>query len=356
MSQIPSINEHSAMRPSFVNQADELTKGQGLSEKSTQIVRDVLSVIGNNLKITATPNSSGTGEVGTSTGATGIPALDNPADPEAVRANLEKLIAYLKLENDQQQAEMAKNRIELQKGELEQRHGEQIEKLKESLAEMDKAAKASLVTKIFGWLMAALAVVLAAVACVATGGVAIGAVVGAVTAIGMAIANETGAMEKLTEKLAEALKDSGLSKMASEILAAVIIGIATIVLTAGATAGGAAIGNVAISSINTATKSMQAIAETLKNAMQVGSGVLGLASTGAGVGASVQGYKAGLAQAEVTEMQKFIAVMQQRLEESEEELNAILEAIQNSISDIVALLDSETETQKEIAQQIGAMA
>ncbi len=358
MSAIPSINERAAQPPSYINQASELTKGQGLNETSSEIVRDVLTLLGAEASVRVSNKSSATTmqETGTAPGATGIPALDNPADPEAVRANLEKLIAYLKLENDQQQAEMAKDRIELQKGELEKRHGEQIEKLKESLAEMDKAAKASLLTKIFGWLMAALAVVLAAVACVATGGVAIGAVVGAVVAIGMSIANETGAMEKLTEKLADALKDAGLSKMAAEILAAVIVGLATIVLSVGAGAGGAAIGNVAISSVNAATKSVQALAETLKNAMQIGMGVMGLISTGAGVGANVQGYKAGLAQAEVTEMQKFIAIMQQRLEESEEELNAILEAIQNSISDIVALLDSETETQKEIAQQIGAMA
>ncbi len=358
MSAIPSINERAAQPPSYIDQASALTKGQGLNETSSEIVRDVLTLLGSEASVRVTNKSSAatTQETGSATGATGIPALDNPADPEAVRADLEKLIAYLKLENDEKQAEMAKDRIEIQKGEIEQRHGDQVEKLKKSLKEMDKAAKASLLTKIFGWLMAALAVVLAVVASVATGGVAIGAVVGAVVALGMAIANETGAMEKLTEKLADALKDAGLSKMAAEILAAVIIGLATIVLSVGAGAGGAAIGNVSIAAVNAATKSIQTAAETMKLAMQIGMGVLGLVSTGAGIGASVQGYKAGLAQAEVSEMEKFLVMMQQKLEESQEELNEILEAIQNSISNIIAILDSETDTQKEIAQQMGAMA
>ena len=48
--------------------------------------------------------------------------------------------------------------------------------------------------------------------------------------------------------------------------------------------------------------------------------------------------------------------LQRRLDESEEELNAILEAIQNALGQIAAILASATDTQTEIASQMGQMA
>ncbi len=141
MAEIPGLNELSSQRPSYVDQMSELTKGQGLNEKIAETVNTLGALLGSkSLSVNTTSSLSGTGEVGTQTGATGVPALDNPADPEAVKADLEKLIAYLKLENDQKQAEMAKSRIETQKTEIDQRHTEQTEKLQKSIEEMDKAA------------------------------------------------------------------------------------------------------------------------------------------------------------------------------------------------------------------------
>ncbi len=359
MSGIPSINERAAQPPSYIDQASELTKGQGLNETSKEVVRDALAVIGTVLRVSNTPNAAPTGEVGTSTGATGIPALDNPADAVAMQAALEKLLAYLKLENDEQQAAMAKDRIEIQKDEIEKRHGEEIEKIKETMKEMDKAAKAALATKIFGWLMAALAVVFAVVASIATGGAAVGAIVGAVVAVGMAVANETGAIEKLTEKLADSLKDAGLSDRAAQILAAVIIALAAAAISIGSGFGATGIANAVAKGAETAAKvtmsATQAAAQVAKTVTQLVMGAMGLATLGAGVGATVQGYKAGIAQSELTEMQKFLAIISQRLEESEEELQEILNQIQNSIAGIIEILTSETDTQKEIAQQMGAM-
>ena len=76
----------------------------------------------------------------------------------------------------------------------------------------------------------------------------------------------------------------------------------------------------------------------------------------AGAAATATNYKAQMAQADVTELEKIMMMLQQRLDESEQELNEILEAIQNSIGQIAELLSSETDTQSEIATQIGQMA
>ena len=96
-----------------------------------------------------------------------------------------------------------------------------MSKINESLEQMDKAARANQFSRIFGWMMAAVAVAIAVAACVATGGAAVGAIVGAVVAIGMCVMNETGATEKLTEKLTDALKDAGMSERGAQILASV---------------------------------------------------------------------------------------------------------------------------------------
>ena len=60
--------------------------------------------------------------------------------------------------------------------------------------------------------------------------------------------------------------------------------------------------------------------------------------------------------ADLSETEKFLAQMRRQLEESQEELQAILEQIQAGFQQVVAILSSETDTQKDIAQQLGAMA
>ena len=55
-------------------------------------------------------------------------------------------------------------------------------------------------------------------------------------------------------------------------------------------------------------------------------------------------------------MTKVLALLRQQMEESEEELQQILELIQNVFTDLVAILNSETDTQKTIAQQMSQMA
>lgn len=363
MSTVPGINERAPQRPAFVNNLNELTKGQGLSEKSVQLVKEVAALLGTEASVRVFNSSAAARiqEPGSVTGATGIPAIDNPDHEKVKEADLEKLISYLQLETDKKQTELAKDRIELQKGELETRHTEQKEKLQKSLDEMDKAAKSSLLTKLFGWLMAAVAVAFAVVSCVATGGVAVGAVIGAVLAVGMAILNETGAMDKMTEAIADFLKDKlGMDKMAAQIVAAVTVCVATIALAlAGGSVGTAvqkAIQAGAQAGTVVASTTAQATAKTIASGMDVAMKTMGVGTVAAGGYASYRGYEAGMAQADVTEANKFLALMRQKLEESQEELQAILDKIQDVYSSIIAILDSETETQKEIAGQIGAMA
>ena len=358
MSDVPGINERMPQRPIFVNQAGDMAKAMGLTEDAQVLAKDIAGLLASqaSVRVTNTAAPAATAEVGTATGATGVPALDNPDDANQKAVDLEKLISYLQLETDKHQAELAKERIELQKGEMDQRHAEQMAKINESLEQMDKAAKSNLATRIFGWLMAAVSVAIAVAACVATGGIAVGAVAGAVVAIGMCIMNETGAMDEITEKLADALKDAGMKEQAAQIVAALVIAVSMILISVGVGVGGNAVQGIVKGASQAATAAAMTTAKSIQSGAQFAAGALGIGTTIAGGVAAAENYKSGELQAETTEMDKFLAVMRQQLEESQEELEKILGQVQNIYSDIAAIINSAIDTETEIAQKMGQMA
>jgi len=340
--------------PNAINEAANLSKGLGLSEKATQTIKDVAALLGGrNVSVNTNARVDNT-ETGRATGATGVPALDNPADIKQLEQNLEKLLSYLQMDNDERQTAMAKERIEIQKDTLDAERKNRSEKIDKSLKDMDKAAKSRKASGIFGWVMTALAVVAAVVACIATGGLAIGPVIGAGIAIACQVLNETGVMNKLVEKLAEGLEKAGLSKQAAQILAQVLITVAIMAASMGAGfagGGGTAVSNL----VKGAAKTMETV-EKVRAAIAIATTVVGTASTITGGVGAYQGYQAGMSQADVSETEKVITALKQRLEESEEELQQILAQLQNAVAQVAELLSSATDTSEEIAHNLGAMA
>jgi len=347
----------------------------GDQSKAREVLSKALEVLsGANVLVTKSNETvTGTAEKKTA-GAANVPSLDNPGDVKQLQANLEKLIAYLQMDNEERQAAMAKDRIEINKESYKTEHKDRKEKIEKTLNDMEKAEKASKRNKIFGWLMTGLAILGAVIACVATGGLAVGAVVGAGVALAMQVLNETGVMGKLTEKLAGALEKAGLSKEAAQVLAAVIVTVAAIALSIASGAGASAlasrlgsaaqtavqttanVANAAAKTASTMATTLKAGAEAIKPAVTIGTRILQLAGIGMGAEAAYKGYTAGISQSETTETEKTLAMLRQRMEESEEELEAILQAIESSISGTAQLLASATETSGEIARNIGQMA
>ncbi len=350
----PIVNTTAPRTTPNVDLAASLSKGLGLSEKATQAVKEVAALLGSRSVNVAATAAAPKGEAGTVAGPTGAPSLENPDDEKAKEADLEKLIAYLQLENEKEQAEQAKNRIEVMKGELEAEHADRQKKIQKSLDDMDAAARAKTRSSIFGWLMTGLAILGAVVACVATGGLAVGAVVGAGIALGAQILNETGVMEKIVGGLSDALQSLGMSKMAADIVAQVAVTLVIIAASLGAGYIGAG-GSVAelTSEIG---KALQNLAQIAKPALQIGTAIMGVASTISGGVGAYQSYKSGMSDAELKETEKYLAIMQQKMDESEEELQKILQMIQDLVGQIAQLLSSQTDTTNEIAMQMGQMA
>ena len=303
----PVINPAAPRTTPNVDLAASLSKGLGLSEKATQAVKEVAAILGNR-SVNVTAPAASRNETGTVAGPSGVPVLDNPDD----------------------------------------------EKAKESLKDMEEAAAARKRNSFFGWLMTGLAILGAIVACVATGGVAVGAVIGAGIALTAQVLNETGVMEKIVGGLSDALQSLGMSKMAADIVAQVAITAVIIAASIGAGAAGAA-GKV--TELTSALgKILQTAAQAVAPALQIGTGIIGLGSTISGGVGAYQSFKAGMSQADVTETEKFLAVIQQKMEEAEEELEKILQMIQDLVGQIAQLLSSQTDTTAEIAMQMGQMA
>ena len=349
----PIVNTAAPRTTPNVDLAATLSKGLGLSEKATQAVKEVAALLGNRNVSVSTP-AAVKSEAGTPVGATGVPVLDNPDDEKAKEADLEKLIAYLQLENSKEQAEAAKSRIESMKGELELEHKDRSAKMDKSLKDMEEAAKARTRNKVFGWLMTGLAILGAVVACVATGGLAVGAVIGAGIALGAQILNETGVMEKIVGGLSDLLQKAGMSKMAADIVAQVAVTLVIIAASLGAGfAGGAASATQLTSEIG---KALQAGAQLIKPALSLATGIMGVSATISGGVGAYQSFKSGMSDAELKETEKYLAIIQQKMAEAEEEFQKILLMIQDLVGQIAKLLSSQTDTTNEIAMQMGQMA
>ena len=358
MNDISGLNLYLRHLPAFSERTCEMATALGISAKAQVLSKEIAELLASQsaMRVVNASASGPAGEPGSVQGATGAPSLDNPDSELQREADLEKLISYLQLDTDKRQAELAKERIDLQKGDMERRQSERMAKLRETLEQMDNAARASTFTRIFGWIAAALTVAIAVAASVATGGIAVGAFVAAGVAIGMCVLNETGVLSDLTEKLADLLKENGMDAMTAQIVAGVAVAAATMALTVGVGLGAGAIQSLVQGGAQIALASSMAAARTAQTALQYGAGVLGVATTVAGGVATGENYKAGMLQGETKEMEKFLAVMHQRLEESQEELERILEQIQNMYSDIAAIINSEIDAESEIAEKIGRMA
>ena len=345
--------------PNTVNEVAAYAKSAGLSEKATQVISNVSAILANrSVTVTVSGGVNGAEQPGVPGGATGVPALDNPADLKQLEADLEKLLAYLQLDNDERQAEMAKERIEIQKDTMAAEHKERQEKIKESLEKMDDAAKSRLATRIFGWIGAIIAVAAAAAAIVFTGGAAaVFACAGAAVAVGALIMSETGATDKLIGAIAESMEKAGMDSTTAKIVASLVVNLTIMAISLGCSIGGLAAGlsstgKALIDLVGTAAT----VAKTVQTATSVASTAVGIGSIAAGFTATAMSYKSDMAKADLTELEKIMTELQRRLDESEEELNALLEAIQNGLSRIAALLDSATDTEADIANNIGNMA
>jgi hypothetical protein len=248
--------------------------------------------------------------------------------------------------------------VKMKKETMAAEHKDRKDKIDETLKKMEEASRSNRANRIFGWLGAIIAVAAAIVTTVVTGGAAAAfAIAGAVVAVTALVMSETGLTDKLVNAIAESLEKSGMSKNGAKIAAALIVNLTIMAVSLGCSIGGMVSGFSAMGkAVLDMTQMAVRMAKLAQTAASIASTAVGVGALAAGTAATARSYQVGLAQSELSELEKIMTELQRRLDESEEELNAILEAIQNGLGQIAAILDSATDTQTEIAGQIGQMA
>lgn len=335
-----------------------------------QVASKAMEVLaGANLRVSNsdTPGVTGAAEKKT-TGGTNVPALDDPGDPQQVASNLEKLVSYLQLDNEERQTQMAKDRIEMQQDKLDAQHDERMDQIAESIQKMKDAETASKWSRAFSWIGAIVAVVAAVALTVVTGGVgtaAAFAIAGAVLSVTSLVLNETGAMDSITDALASSMKETfNMSKSDSKLAASLICNLTILLLSLGCGIGSmvSSVSSVASTAANVASTAAkvsrisEATAKTVQTVMTAATTGVGAASLAtSGIGTFYQ-KRSEESKADTTEMEKFIKQLQQRLDECEEELQQLLSQLQSGISTIGQMVGSATDTSDEIARNLGAMA
>ena len=98
------------------------------------------------------------------------------------------------------------------------------------------------------------------------------------------------------------------------------------------------------------------LAQKMQGAVTVANTAVGAGALASNGVSTYMTHRSEDAKADTTELEKFMTMLQQRLEESQEELQIILQQIQAGIGKIAELITSATDTSDQIARNIGAMA
>ena len=326
-----------------------------ITAKAAQAVEHITSILSanGNMQVSQTKGVDGSqSRVGT----TSVPVLDDPDEAKALKADLEALLAYLQMEMDEKQAEVQTKRLNSLKGELKSAHDSQMAKIDETIKtakEQEKAAKAQ---RALSWLGAIFACAVAVVVTLCTGGLAAGfAIAGAALAVSSLIMSETGADRKIMKAMSKSLQENfGLNKQKADAWAQGIYGAVELVLgLTCASGGGVSAARAAAKGVHGIVKLGVTAARVVSLTQGIGGGVLNAASMSATAASTALGYQAGMKQADATEAQAILDKLQKFLEESEEDLQNLLQQITNTGAALMELLESKTDTLNKITQEIG---
>lgn len=324
-----------------------------VKDKTATATATLAAMIQEAVTVTTMTRAQGQQTTGASA-RTGVPVLDSPEDPKAIQQDLEKLIAFLQMDNDQHQAELARQRIDNQQASMDKVHSDRLSKIEDSIKAARKAEKAAKANRVLGILGAVLAVVTAIVVTAVTGGVAAGlAWAGAAIAVAQVALDLTNADEKIINGMAKSMqKTFGLSPAKAKAWASGIY-------SASFAVAGLLVGGVGIYSGFKAVKAAADTISTIARFAMFGTQSLGLAmgisSAVTGAVQTAYGKDAADAEVKVKEVNRMLAILQQMLDESKDELQQVMDQLQSLFGQLVAIIQSKTDTGNAIMQNLNRM-
>lgn len=270
------------------------------------------------------------------------------------------LLLKLQKEAGDAQLKTAMEAIKNNKEELKAKHEERLKKLMHAFEKMEKSKKSGLFGKIFGWIGVVVAVVAAIAASVATGGVAVGPCVAAVMAVTMMVLSQTGAMDKIMEGMTNLMKSMGMGEPAAQIMASVVITAVVLAVSLGGPAAvssaassmGATVANqtIQISRMASMAEKFGEMAQATRYAAQAANIAVQVGTTASGTASGIYQSQALSNQADAAEIEKFIAKIQQKMEDEQDRIQEIIQQLQSSTSTVMNMLKTEHETKVQITR------
>ena len=268
--------------------------------------------------------------------------IDAPNAKVITEANLEMLVAVLKMAIDEKHAKMAIDNINNQKAQIDKAATDRMDKIEKNLKEMDKAAEAAKWRKALGWLGAIVAVVVAVVA-VATGTLASAAIplVTAALSVIMQGLQEGKVLDKLTKALAEKLQGDNCTKAEAQFWASMIMAVGMMVVSGLAVWGASA--------VKGATDMVKVLMGVTQGVMGLGQGVASAVSTAYAKSASDEEQK-------LLESEKILKALKMALEKSEDDLENLMKLLEDGMTKMLEFATSKLESEAEIAGKMRCMA
>lgn len=332
-----------------------------------------LNASGGNAKGVTVADASPKGVMLKADGAKTVSYFSIPAptvDPQHFNACIDRLIAYLQVENDELMIQLGVERLDQNKASFDARHKAQLSKIDKQISEMRADESASTLSKIFKWIGVGIAIaaatVAATIATVVTAGAgsvsygAVAMIIASVTGLGSATVlglDAGGVLEKLKESKTKEYMQQGMSraeaeKAASKIVMGISLGSAilnAIVQVAAAVftgfAGFAGLAKAVEDVVKTVQQVSQAVMGALQGAQSIGTGVADTIKANAEYNLAVASADVKRADARLKEAKEF-------LNQNVEEIQDLMERMEGHFRAYRAVIASKAATLLHLAENI----
>lgn len=247
---------------------------------------------------------------------------------------------------------------------MKSKNEEIAHKLADAAKKEAEAEKAKTAMKVLGWIAVALSVVFA----VATGGV--GAIVAAAVGVTMAVLNETGVMEKLTDAIAKGLQEgpppmdeATAKKTAGWIVMGISIAVSLTTVGVGIASGASQVaglmqklpeiatavgGKLGATVTETTVRVMMEVAQKALTGARVAAGLVGVSQGVTGVIGGANRFAAADLQAGVIEDRAFLRRLQQKIEDEQDLVASIMEAMSDMTSRVIEVINGQSDSMNEV--------
>lgn len=322
----------------YLQMADELSKNAGLNAKSAGVVKGVAAIL-DSAGVTVTNRVEGGVNAEGVEGASGVPALDEPKEQPNGKELLEKLVAYLQLEDEKRHLQMALQRIEMNKAFFEAEHNSRMGGLGRFMAMLgDPSALSRRERAGMEWLTGRALDLAEDLEWAASSGGWLSRFCAAI-AMRHFLEDLTGEYvsfcdaRELVDSMVDGMRETGIEGRAARGVARNAVGIAMMsMLVAGGGLHGLRHGNLGAGELMAVMK--MAVVTSMVDAF---------AEKALGLG---HGHRA--MKMDPRELNALMTAMQQRLEENGEKLTNILMQLTSGLAGVLDLISSVNETGDEI--------